>query len=91
MEFQALMEARQSVNFFDPTKPVTDEELRKMVELATLIPSSFNLQPWNLIENDLGPGAQLGTEIHEPIRTMNQWPARSANHLRARRREPAGR
>ncbi len=49
MEFQALMESRRSVNFFDPSKPVTDDELRKMVELATLIPSSFNLQPWNLI------------------------------------------
>jgi nitroreductase len=49
MEFQELMEARRSVNFFDPGKPVSDEELKKMVALATLIPSSFNLQPWNLI------------------------------------------
>ncbi len=49
MEFRDLMKTRRSVNFFDPSKPVGDEQLRKMVELATLIPSSFNLQPWNLI------------------------------------------
>ncbi len=49
MEFKELMETRRSVNFFDPTKTVSDDELRKMVELATLVPSSFNLQPWNLI------------------------------------------
>ena len=49
MEFQEILKSRRSVNFFDPTKPVSDEELKKMVALATLIPSSFNLQPWNLI------------------------------------------
>lgn len=49
MEFRQLMESRRSVNFFDPDKPVSDDELRKVVELAALIPSSFNLQPWNLI------------------------------------------
>jgi putative NAD(P)H nitroreductase len=49
MDFRKLMETRRSVNFFDPSKPVSAEELRKMVELATLVPSSFNLQPWNLI------------------------------------------
>jgi nitroreductase len=49
MEFRELMEARRSVNYFDPNRPVSDEQLRKMVELATLVPSSFNLQPWNLI------------------------------------------
>jgi len=49
MEFRRLMETRRSVNYFDPAKPVSDEELKMMVELAALIPSSFNLQPWNLV------------------------------------------
>jgi len=49
MEFRQLLETRRSVNHFDPNKSVSDEELKKMIELATLIPSSFNLQPWNLI------------------------------------------
>lgn len=49
MEFKTLMESRRSVNFFDPKKSVSIEELKKIVALATFIPSSFNLQPWNLI------------------------------------------
>ncbi len=49
MEFTKLIEARRSVNYFDPDKPVSAEELRKMVIMASLTPSSFNLQPWNLI------------------------------------------
>jgi nitroreductase len=49
MDFRQLMEARRSVNFFDPSKPVSEDEIKKMVELASLIPSSFNLQPWSLI------------------------------------------
>jgi putative NAD(P)H nitroreductase len=49
MDFQKLMEVRRSVNFFDSSKPVSEEEIGKMVQLASLIPSSFNLQPWNLI------------------------------------------
>jgi nitroreductase len=49
MEFSDLMNTRRAVNFFDPSKPVSDEELKKMVGLAGLVPSSFNLQPWNLI------------------------------------------
>lgn len=49
MDFRKLLETRRSVNFFDPNKPVAEGELKQMVELATLVPSSFNLQPWNLI------------------------------------------
>ena len=49
MDFQEVMETRRSVKFFDPNKPVSDEQLKQMVALASLIPSSFNLQPWNLI------------------------------------------
>ena len=49
MDFKTLMETRRSVNFFDPEKPVSEEELKKIVDIARLIPSSFNLQPWNLI------------------------------------------
>jgi len=49
MDCAKLMEARRSVNFFDPKKDVSEKELREMVRLAALSPSSFNLQPWNLI------------------------------------------
>jgi len=49
MEFKTLMESRRSVNFFDPARPVSEDELKEMVRLAGLSPSSFNLQPWNLV------------------------------------------
>ena len=49
MEFRKLMESRRSVNYFDPAQPVSEKEIRAMVEFASLVPSSFNLQPWNLI------------------------------------------
>lgn len=49
MEFTKVMRERRSVNFFDPMKPVSDQELQKLIEAAALAPSGFNLQPWQLI------------------------------------------
>jgi len=49
MEFSELMRMRRSVNFFDPDKPVEQAVLEKIVEEASLSPSGFNLQPWNLL------------------------------------------
>lgn len=49
MEFTAVMQTRRSVNFFDPEQEVSQDQLRKLVELAALAPSGFNLQPWNLL------------------------------------------
>ncbi len=49
MEFNELMRMRRSVNYFDPEKPVDQAVLEKIVEEASLAPSGFNLQPWNLL------------------------------------------
>lgn len=49
MEFSELMRKRRSVNFFDPDKPVEQAVLEKVIEEASLTPSGFNLQPWNLL------------------------------------------
>ncbi len=49
MDFKDVINGRRSVNFFDPQRPVPDELLEEMIGLASLAPSSFNLQPWNLI------------------------------------------
>ena len=49
MEFKDAMKQRRAVNFFDPTKDVTDEQLRQIIEIAALAPSGSNLQPWNVI------------------------------------------
>ncbi|MBU0480318.1 MAG: nitroreductase family protein [Proteobacteria bacterium] len=49
MNFREIVEKRRAINFFDPEKDVSDELLTEMIELAAKAPSSFNLQPWNLI------------------------------------------
>jgi nitroreductase len=49
MEFKETMKQRRAVNFFDPTKDVTDAQIKDIIETAALAPSGFNLQPWNVI------------------------------------------
>jgi nitroreductase len=49
MEFKRIMAERRAVNFFDSTKPVSDEDLKKIIGTASLAPSGFNLQPWRLL------------------------------------------
>lgn len=45
-DFTQLCERRRSVRYFDE-KPVTEEEVRKLLELARLAPSVQNTQPWH--------------------------------------------
>ncbi len=49
MNFKEISENRRAINFFDPDKDVPETLLRQILETATKAPSSFNLQPWNLI------------------------------------------
>jgi len=49
MNFQDIIQKRRSINFFDPKKNVSEDILVKMIEMASNTPSSFNLQPWNLM------------------------------------------
>ncbi|HUH67302.1 MAG TPA: nitroreductase family protein [Syntrophales bacterium] len=49
MEFMKVLTGRRAVNFFDPAKPVSDELLKRIIEAASLAPSSFNLQPRQII------------------------------------------
>ncbi len=49
MDFKDVVTGRRAVNFFDTKKEVPEELLRKMVDLASKAPSSFNLQPWSII------------------------------------------
>lgn len=46
---EKLFTQRRSVQFFDKQKPLTLELLQKIIELATLAPSAFNLQPWKIL------------------------------------------
>lgn len=49
MDFKEITEQRRSINFFDPDRDVSEETLIDMVDMAANTPSSFNLQPWNLM------------------------------------------
>jgi nitroreductase len=49
MEFIKTLKERRAVNFFDPLKPISDHQLKGIVEMAALAPSGFNFQPWQLI------------------------------------------
>lgn len=49
MNFRELTEKRRAINFFDPDKEVSEQLLEEMIMLAGRAPSSFNLQPWNLM------------------------------------------
>jgi len=46
--YQAITE-RRAINFFDPRRTIPDETLHELFRLASLAPSSFNLQPWEVI------------------------------------------
>jgi len=49
MNFIEISKKRRSINFFDTKKDVSEDQLTKIVEVAANTPSSFNLQPWNLM------------------------------------------
>lgn len=45
-DFKSLCQKRRSIRYFD-NKPVTKEDVLKLLELALLAPSVENLQPWH--------------------------------------------
>ena len=49
METIQVLKERRSINFFDPSKSITDEKMNELILIANLTPSSFNLQPWEVI------------------------------------------
>jgi nitroreductase len=49
MQYNEVVQKRRSINFFDPETDVDSDLLNRVIETAAQAPSSFNLQPWNLI------------------------------------------
>lgn len=45
----SVMNARKSVRVFDPNATIAKEEITEMLKLATIAPSSSNLQSWSFI------------------------------------------
>lgn len=49
---EEAIRSRRSVHYFSPGARVTDEQWRKLFELTSLSPSSFNFQPWDFVVID---------------------------------------
>lgn len=49
METEVLLKERRSVNYFDKSKPLSIDLVKKIVDLGVMAPSAFNLQPWRII------------------------------------------
>jgi len=49
MNFKEITAHRRAINFFDPDAAISEEILREMFDIAAKTPSSFNLQPWNVM------------------------------------------
>ncbi|QAR31987.1 nitroreductase family protein [Geovibrio thiophilus] len=49
METIQTIITRRSVNFFDPSFKISDNELTELLRLAALAPSSYNIQPWEVV------------------------------------------
>lgn len=50
--FSDVIKERRSVRTYDPTVHISREEMTEILELATLAPSSSNLQPWRFLVID---------------------------------------
>jgi len=49
MEIVDALKNRRSVNFFLENHDITDDEIKRILELANYTPSSMNLQPWKVV------------------------------------------
>ncbi|MTT33335.1 nitroreductase family protein [Terrilactibacillus sp. BCM23-1] len=52
IDFNTIIRERHSVKEFDPNVKISHEEMLKILEEATLAPSSVNLQPWRFVVVD---------------------------------------
>jgi putative NAD(P)H nitroreductase len=60
MDLKRVFESRRAVNFFKPECAIEDSVLKKIINLAALAPSAFNLQPWEVIAVKSGAAKKIG-------------------------------
>nr|WP_287410623.1 nitroreductase family protein [Pseudodesulfovibrio sp.] len=48
MDFSDIIIKRRAINFFDPTRDVSEDLIKTLLDEAAKAPSSFNLQPWKI-------------------------------------------
>lgn len=49
MNILEAIKERRSINFFDPKRTVSEDQINELISLANLAPSSLNLQPWEVL------------------------------------------
>jgi nitroreductase len=49
LDTQTAIRARRSVKRFDPAHRLTEDEIRQLLELVVLSPTSFNIQNWRFV------------------------------------------
>lgn len=49
MEYYDLIKTRESIRNYDPSRPVPQEILMRILEAGRLAPSACNIQPWKFI------------------------------------------
>lgn len=72
MEFNELVEQRQSCRAYDPEREIEADKLERIIEAARLAPSACNSQPWHLITVT---DAALRVEVDDALTSigMNRW------------------
>ena len=58
MDFMQLLQERYTCKHYDPNRPLTSEELNRILEAGRLSPSAVNLQPWRFIVIDTPEGKE---------------------------------
>jgi nitroreductase len=49
MEFSELIIRRESIRNYDPSRPVPEEVLKRILEAGRIAPSASNMQPWKFL------------------------------------------
>ena len=49
MDTLTAIESRRAVKHYDPNHQMTDEEITKLISLAMLAPTAFNIQNWKFV------------------------------------------
>lgn len=49
MDVSKAIEARRAVKHYDPNHPMTEVEIEKLMSLALLAPTAFNIQNWRFV------------------------------------------
>ncbi|MFN3813395.1 MAG: nitroreductase family protein, partial [Aquificaceae bacterium] len=71
-----LITERRAITFFDPTRDISDELIKEILEISATAPSSYNLQPWEVI---VVKGKERKSELKEICYNQQKVEDASAN------------